>query len=78
VIERYGVDDVATIFRRLVANRAVYVPSFSSDEMVDRLQRAWDIEPGYSKTACIGLEGCKHPRRQSRRASHGRTLGRAR
>src|SRR5262249_24584666 len=51
VLERYGVDDVETIFRALVANRAVHVPGYSSDEMVDRLQRAWDVEPGYSKTA---------------------------
>src|SRR5258708_2171089 len=35
------------------ANRAVYVPSFSSDDMVERLQRAWDVEPGYSKTAIV-------------------------
>jgi hypothetical protein len=53
VLARYGVDDVATVFRALVANRAVYVPSFSSDEMVERLQRAWDVEPGYSKTAIV-------------------------
>ncbi len=43
VLERYGIDDVATVFRALVANRAVYVRSFSSDEMVDRLQRVWDV-----------------------------------
>jgi len=53
VLERYGVDDVATVFRALVANRAVYVPSFSSDAMVERLQRAWDVEPGYSTTAIV-------------------------
>ena len=29
------------------------MPSFSSDEMVERLQRAWDVEPGYSKTAIV-------------------------
>jgi len=40
---RYVVDDVASVFRALVANRAVYVPSFSADEMVERLQRAWDV-----------------------------------
>ena len=76
VLERYGVDDVATVFRAgnvgrgasalsgeaaeppaaglpAEANRAVYVPSFSSDEMVERLQRPWDVEPGYSKTAIV-------------------------
>ena len=53
MLERYGVDDVATVFPALVANRAVYVPSFNSDEMVERLQRAWDVEPGYSKTAIV-------------------------
>jgi hypothetical protein len=29
------------------------VPSFNADEMVERLQRAWGIEPGYSKTAIV-------------------------
>jgi Domain of unknown function (DUF932) len=53
VLERYGVDDVATIFRALVATRAVHVAGFGPDEMVDRLQRAWDVEPGYSKTAIV-------------------------
>src|SRR5215475_4029993 len=51
VLERYGVDDIENIFRALVANRAVDVAGFSNDEMVVRLQRAWDVEPGYSKTA---------------------------
>src|SRR5215475_13047084 len=73
VLERYGVDDVETIFRALVANRAVHVPGFGNDEMVERLQRAWDVEPGYSKTPICLLEGCKHPRQQSCRASRGRT-----
>ena len=27
--------------------------SFSSDEMIERLQRAWGVEPGYSKTAIV-------------------------
>ena len=53
VLERYGVDDVATVFRALVSTRAVYVPGYASDEMVERLQRAWDVEPGYSKTAIV-------------------------
>jgi hypothetical protein len=53
VLERYGVDDVSTIFRALVANRAVYVPGIAADDMVERLQRAWDFEPGYSKSAIV-------------------------
>jgi len=53
VLERYGVDDVETIFRALVATRAVHVPGFGNEEMVERLQRAWDVEPGYSKSAIV-------------------------
>jgi hypothetical protein len=53
VLERYGVDDVGTIFKALVANRAVYVPGVAADDMVERLHRAWDVEPGYSKTAIV-------------------------
>src|SRR5262244_312671 len=30
VLERYGVDDAATIFRALVANRAAYVPGIAA------------------------------------------------
>jgi hypothetical protein len=53
VLERYGVDDVGTIFQDLVESRAVYVPGIAADDMVERLQRAWDIEPSYSKTAIV-------------------------
>jgi hypothetical protein len=53
VCGRSGVDDVGAIFRALVSNRAVYVPGIAADEMVERLQRAWDVEPGYSKTAIV-------------------------
>jgi hypothetical protein len=53
LLERYGVDDVATVFRALVANRVVYVPGIAADDMAERLQRAWDFEPGYSKTAIV-------------------------
>ena len=56
-LDRYGVDDVETVFRALVANRAVHVPGYGTDEMVERLQRAWDVEPGYSKTAFICWRG---------------------
>jgi hypothetical protein len=47
------VDDVGTIFKALVMSRAVYVPGIAADDMVERLQRAWDVEPGYSKTAIV-------------------------
>jgi hypothetical protein len=53
VLERYGVDDVETIFRALVETRAVHVAGYGPDAMVERLQRAWDVEPGYSKTAIV-------------------------
>ena len=53
VLERYGVDDVGTIFKALVSHRAVHVPGIAADDMVERLQRAWDVEPGYSKTAIV-------------------------
>jgi hypothetical protein len=31
----------------------VYVPRIAADDMVERLQRAWDVELGYSKTAIV-------------------------
>ncbi len=53
VLERYGVDDVATVFRALVESRVVHVPGVGADHMVERLQRAWDFEPGYSRAAIV-------------------------
>jgi hypothetical protein len=53
VLERYGVDDVATIFRQLAESKIVHAPGVKPDAMAERLQRAWDQEPGYSKTAIV-------------------------
>jgi hypothetical protein len=53
VLERYGVADVGTLFKALVSNRAAYVPGIAADDTVERLQRAWDVEPGYSKPAIV-------------------------
>jgi hypothetical protein len=53
VLERYSLTDVDIVFKALVANRAVYVPGISPEDMLKRLKRAWEVEPGYEKTAFI-------------------------
>lgn len=53
VIERYEVEGPEAIFRGLVYNKLVWAPGVGVDGMVERLQRAWDQEPGYSKAAFV-------------------------
>jgi hypothetical protein len=53
VIERYEAEGPNEVFKGLVFNKLVWVPGVSADAMVEKLQRAWDAEPGYSKTAFI-------------------------
>jgi hypothetical protein len=56
VIARYadqGVDDVADLFSRLVANRVVFVPGVKPDDMVQKLVRAFDREPNRTKAGIL-------------------------
>jgi len=53
VLEKYGVADVDAVFRGLVYNKVVHVPGIKPEEMMERLQRAYQAEPGYGKTAIV-------------------------
>jgi hypothetical protein len=55
VLDRYSdyVSDVDQVFEALVKSRAVHVAGVRPDDMVERLKRAWECEPGYSKAAVV-------------------------
>jgi hypothetical protein len=53
VLERYNLHDVDEVIEGLVRNRVVWVAGVDADEMQVRLRRAWDKEPGYSRTAFL-------------------------
>ena len=53
VIEKYGVGDVSRIFQGLIYNKLVSVPGVSNADMMDRLTRAYQCEPGHGKTAIV-------------------------
>lgn len=53
VLARYDLGDADAVIKGLVLNGAVKAPGIKSDVMIDRLTRAWRMEPGYSKTAFL-------------------------
>jgi len=53
VIERYGVENVEDVFRRLVANKVLHVPNVAPERMMQRLLDAYQKEPGSDKTAIV-------------------------
>ncbi len=53
VLARYDLQDVDQVFRGLVLNGAVHATGVKPDEMIERLHRAWEREPGYSKTSIL-------------------------
>lgn len=53
VLEKYGVHDVDAVFRGLIFNKVVHVPGVSPADMMERLTRAYQAEPGYGKTAIV-------------------------
>lgn len=66
VLEKYGVSDVDAVFRGLVYNKVVHVPGIKPEEMMERLQRAYQAEPGYGKDAIVNAVT---------RAAHAETWG---
>jgi hypothetical protein len=66
VLEKYGVHDVEAVFRGLVFNKVVHVPGVKPEEMMERLNRAYQAEPGYGKTAIVNAVT---------RAAHAETWG---
>jgi hypothetical protein len=53
VLDRYGCQDIEAVFRGLVFNRVVHAAHVGPEEMFNRLMRAWQMEPGYSKTSIV-------------------------
>jgi len=66
VLEKYGAHDVEAVMRGLVFNKVVHVSGVKSDEMFERLMRAYQAEPGYGKTAIVNAVT---------RAAHSETWG---
>ena len=66
MLEKYGVSDVDAVFRGLVYNKVVHVPGIKPEEMMERLQRAYQAEPGYGKDAIVNAVT---------RAAHAETWG---
>jgi len=61
ILERYDLGDADAVIRGLVLNGAVKAPGVKPDEMITRLRRAWEKEPGYSKTAFLNaITRCAH------------------
>jgi hypothetical protein len=50
VLEKYDFQDADQVFRGLVYNKVVAAPGVKPAEMVARLRRAWEMEPGYQRT----------------------------
>lgn len=53
ILTRYDLQDVDAVFRGLVINHGVRAVGVKPDEMVQRLHRAWEREPGYSKASIL-------------------------
>lgn len=53
VLEKYDLGDMDAVFRGLVFNKVVHVPNVKPKAMMERLRRAWQMEPGYTKTAVV-------------------------
>lgn len=53
VLDKYGCQDVDAVMRGLVYNKVVHVPGVGAADMHERLMRAWQAEPGYSKASIV-------------------------
>jgi hypothetical protein len=61
ILERYNLHDVDEVIRGLVLNRVVWVAGVEPEVMQERLRRAWDKEPGYSRNAFLNaITRCAH------------------
>jgi hypothetical protein len=61
ILERYDLQNVDEVIRGLVLNRVVWVAGVEPEAMQERLRRAWDKEPGYSRNAFINaITRCAH------------------
>jgi len=53
VLDRYDLTDMEALFKGLVKNRVVHVPGIRPDDMVERLVKSWEVEPGYTKSSVL-------------------------
>jgi hypothetical protein len=53
VLARYDLQDVDQVFQGLVLNGAVKATGVRPEDMITRLHRAWEREPGYSKASIL-------------------------
>jgi hypothetical protein len=47
------ISDMETLFKRLVQNRVVHVAGVKPDDMVQRLVKAWEIEPARTRAGVL-------------------------
>ena len=53
ILGRYDLQDVDAVFRGLVMNHGVRATGIKPEDMIVRLHRAWEREPGYSKASIL-------------------------
>ena len=53
VLARYDLQNADQVIEGLVVNKVVHVAGVDNATMIERLTRAWSMEPGYSKTAFV-------------------------
>ena len=53
ILGRYDLQDVDAVFRGLVMNHGIRTTGVKPEEMIVRLHRAWEREPGYSKASIL-------------------------
>lgn len=53
ILETFGVANMDLVLKALAFNKVVHVPGVSKKEMYARLTRAWQEEPGHSRTAVV-------------------------
>lgn len=51
--ERYDLAKPEDVIKGLVLNKVVWTPGVKAEEQIERLTKAWQQEPGYTKTAFI-------------------------
>ena len=53
VLNRYSLTDPEDVIAGLVYAKAVWVPGVKPEDLIERLKRAWDFSPGYTKSAFV-------------------------
>lgn len=53
VLDRYSLTDPEDVIAGLVYSKAIWVPGVKPEILVERLKRAWDFSPGYTKSSFV-------------------------